>query len=900
MCSICLSASVCCALALPTAIEVRELHPRPDWVRAWVSLDGDWRFDFDPEDVGIRERWFERHEYTRNIRVPFPWQSELSGVCEPQYQGAAWYEREVQIPEDAGPRVFMVFGAIDWSAKVWVNGELMAEHEGGYTPFELELTKIAKPGDTVRVTVRSFDDTDRETPNGKQTDWYTPTGGIWQPVYLESRGNSFLRRTQIVPDVDGGKAQFATTVYVDSPGIYELRVKAQLEGSSQLLESSCRKQLAPGEDVLVNNLSIPKPTLWSPESPKLYDAEISLVAVQGKDQEIIHDRVGTYFGMRKVTRGKFNGSEYEYILLNDKPVYLRGTLHQSFTPEGIYAYPSADYIRRDYEKAKELGLNCVRIHIKVDDPRCLYWADRLGVLLMCDMPNYQRHTPRSQQLWESTVRAAIERDFNHPSIFAWICFNETWGIGDGGYDRSKQEWVREMYLLTKQLDPTRLVEDNSPCNYDHVETDINSWHFYLDKYEAARDHILKVVENTYPGSTFNYAEGWKQGTAPLMNSEYGSVSAGSGDQDISWGFLFLTNLLRRHEKIVGYIYTELEDIEWEHNGFLNYNRSEKEFHYPANISVADLQQPDFPVLDVPPYTVLPENGRRFELPVLLSHWSEKENLVLRLTAHGETVEGQPWSNWVKPQEKKVDARPYAVVPQGSFEIEVPDRKGLLFLVVEVLENNKRVGANYCVLNVKGEAFAESDSNIAIPIRVNKFTNSGFKEVFSEGGKDKVWAYGNGFLEYRIGIPTSPANKKIKQAWFLAEIGSKADAERLDWPARRKPEDYPQTDGKKWPTDIVVALNEGEFYRGTIGDDYADARGVLSHVAHFHPGSHGEVIKMKLNDKALAQLQKAFDETSDISLKIEVPPNAKNKGGIALYGENMGMFPLNPTLLVEFE
>ncbi|MCX5759361.1 MAG: glycoside hydrolase family 2, partial [Candidatus Hydrogenedentes bacterium] len=491
-------------------------------------------------------------------------------------------------------RVFLVFGAVDYQAKVWVNDALVAEHEGGYTPFEAEITALVKPGQTAKVTVRAYDVTDAETPTGKQTGWYTRTCGIWQTPYLEYRGLSYVRKARITPDIDKEQATFDCEIEAHDAGTYTLDVHAVL-GSRHLTAKQsvpCR----PGANKVQVVLPVHAPALWSPDSPSLYETRITL----NRGNAVV-DEVDTYFGMRKVGHGVYGDAGHEYILLNNKPIYLRGALHQSFNPKGVYTHPDDEFIRNDYAKAKEFGLNFLRLHIKMDEPRALYWADRLGVLLMCDMPNFNKNTPLSHKRWENMLRAAIDRDYNHPAIFAWCDFNETWGIRDGGYTPEVQQWVRDMYRLTKELDPTRLAEDNSPCTYDHTETDINSWHFYIDRYEAAAKHIANVVEQPVPGSEFNYAKGWKQGTAPLINSEYGGVGAGSGDRDVSWVFLFLTNLLRKYDKIGGYIYTELEDIEWEHNGFMNYDRSPKEFAYPAGITLAQLQSDEFPVLDCPPY-----------------------------------------------------------------------------------------------------------------------------------------------------------------------------------------------------------------------------------------------------------------------------------------------------------
>ena len=476
-----------------------DTHPRPDWARPCELLDGAWDFEFDPEDAGIEEEWYKARDFGSTIQVPFPWQSVLSNVGVPGYDGVAWYQREIAVPERAsGRRVFLVFGAVDWEATVWVNGEKAGEHEGGYTPFEVELTGLVKAGGTAKITVRAHDATDPHMPTGKQIGWYTRTGGIWQTVYLECRGETYVRQAHVSPDIDKECATFDCEIEAGRPGTYTLAIQA-VEGARRFGVEQ-RAVCKAGTNQVKVTLPIASPALWSPDSPTLYDAR--LILLQGRR---VVDVVSTYFGMRKVSAGVYGDSGHEYILLNDKPIYLRGALHQSFNPQGVYTHPDDAFIRNDYAKAKELGLNFIRIHIKADEPRALYWADKLGVMLMCDVPNFWKKSPRARQAWEATLRGMVARDFNHPAIVAWCDFNETWGIGDGGFDRETQEWVRDMYELTKRLDPTRLAEDNSPCRYDHVVTDINSWHFYIDRFRTAAKHIANVVENIHPGSEFNYA-----------------------------------------------------------------------------------------------------------------------------------------------------------------------------------------------------------------------------------------------------------------------------------------------------------------------------------------------------------------------------------------------------------
>lgn len=869
-----------------------ENHPRPDWARPWINLNGPWRFDFDPQDTGLREGWFQNHSFSKQINVPFPWQSELSGIHDTHYNGVAWYERDVDVPADAGPRIVITFGAIDWSATVWVNGKEVASHEGGYLPFSADITSAVRPGERARLTVRAVDNTDPDLPTGKQVGWYTRSGGIWQSVYLESRGASEILQSQIHPDIDRDEAEFRVPLRIAEEGHYDFTVKATHGGRTHTMHTT--RHFKAGDHSIQMKLPIPGAALWSPDSPNLYDVSMEL-SRGGKRMDSVH----TYFGMRKVSRGKYMGSNHEYILLNNKPIYLRGALHQSFNPQGIYTHPDDAYIKRDYEKAKSFGLNMLRIHIKVDEPRALYWADKLGIMLLCDTPNWWKKSGRSRAAWENTMVGQIARDFNHPSVIAWVLFNETWGIGDQGYDRNTQEWVRDMYQKAKSLDPTRLIEDNSPCYYDHVVSDINSWHFYIDDFARARDHIQEVVDKTFPGSPFNYAPGWLQDTAPLINSEYGGVSAGSGDRDISWVFLFLTNLLRKHDKCVGYVYTELSDIEWEHNGFLNYDRSDKQYNYPANIKIADLQAADFPVLDCPPYQVV-KAGDTVSIPIAMSHWSEETGLKLRVSVEGQTIDRRNWAQWVPSDERSVECPPFRVTPQAPFVFTAPNASGILNVIAEVMRDGKRIGANYCVVHVMGGPTWSAPNQVALSFPVESFADASKSDtapmIFPHEGK--VYRTGPGYIEYHLRMPKDLKANAIAGAKLYLEIGGKADNERLDWPERHNPQDYPQSDGKVWPTSITVSLNGNELGVVTYPMDTADARGVLSHVAQYQHGSYGGVYDLPLMGDALSALRDAAHSRKPLVLRFEVKEDAKYQGGISLFGKSMGSWPSDPLFLIQ--
>lgn len=891
--------------ALGSAIPWPE-HPRPDFKREpWVNLNGAWGFAFDPDDVGVSREWHKRGEqdFSRRITVPYPWESRLSGIGDTDYQGVAWYARPVTLPSGEGwdgKDIWLVVGACDWEAKVWVNGQLACEHVGGYTPFDINLAPFAKPGEMANIVIRAVDRTDPQQPTGKQIHWYTRTSGIWQTVYLEARAGRFIESVQAVPNLATGSMSYSVKISGDKPCRVAL---VSPEGAFERVKTTCRPGEGPAELTLKPN----QPKAWSPDSPHLYDAHIELA---DEESDVSLDAVHTYFGLREVSVGDAPGGDYQHIHLNGKPVYLRGALHQSFHPEAIYQYPDDAAVRRDYEIAKQFGLNFLRIHIKVPTPRELYWADRLGILIMSDMPNTWAHTDQAREWWELTMRAAIHRDFNHPSIFSWCLFNETWGLGGRGdigpYDAERQEWVKRMYHLAKRLDPTRLVEDNSPCNYDHVLTDINSWHFYINDYAKARDHIQKVVDETYPGSEFNYIGEHRQSDAPLINSEYGGISAGLGDQDISWCFKYLTNELRKHDKIGGYIYTELTDIEWEHNGFANYDRTLKEYGYDfwhPGFTPADINNPDFVVIDAPPMIEFDASGAR-EVPILVSHWSGKKIEKPELRYRVEWIDRYAERHEGAWEAMPAELKRYQVVRQRPIQVKAFDRGGPAIgaLLVELVDGDRVVARNYVNVLTAGAPTpveAIDDGRVVIRFAPASFAERNWSDDTPSEIKgiaaDKVCAQGTGYVEYHVMLPKDVDPKKVQSIELLAELSAKAGDEKLAWPARKKDVDYPQTDNTKWPSDLRIAINGQAVHEVTLHDDPADARGALSHHHQHHPGSYGYLTRVEVSGDTLARI--LATDPHRLTIRFEVPKDAKHPGGLAIFGHRLGRYPLDPTVIV---
>ena len=892
----------------------RPEYPRPDFQRGtsegidWICLNGTWEFAFDPDDIGEQNQWYSPEPtngspWTLQIQVPYPWESLAAWGEEKQadnanylsknaylnpeevtcggldregnYRGElrhtiGWYRRVVSIPENWGDkRVILNFGAVDWEATVWVNGNQIGTHENGYLPFELDITDTLTPGEPALIVVRAYDAQDHgEQLAGKQIGWYVRTSGIWQTVYLEPRNTTHIAQCHITPNIDNASATVA------------VKIDGDIENTGLTLRWNC-DELSGSVKVPSNNtqftVSIPSEQLrlWDVDTPNLYDVTLELVA-----EDAVIDRIFTYFGMRKVSIAKAPGGDYQYIYLNNRPIYLLGALNQSFNPEGVYTFLTDEAIRRDVERAKEFGFNFLRLHIKVDEPRLYYWADKLGLLFMCDIPNFGTYTEKAQARFEETLRGNIARDYNHPSIISWCNFNETWGLGGNEYKEmtDRQEWVREMYHLAKSLDPTRLIEDNSPCLYDHVETDINSWHFYINDYDRAKEHIANVVAETYPGSAFNYAGGNVQSDAPLINSEYGGISAGAGDKDVSWCFKYLTNELRLHPKICGYIYTELQDIEWEHNGFMNYDRSVKEFGY----DYLDINTLDFIAIDYPPGTTVAP-GDAIKADIYASHFSHKTitSTILHwqldtMSATGHVTRGNASGSVEIPFPQ------YQVQHVHQLEVQIPDiHPAVGTLHVWVTDHSGTVVArNFINFEHFTEAASAVKSDGSGAVCLNYTPGSTSESSWNEPTTDAQLfsAVGSGYVEYEVSLPEGLSTTDVAELELVFEASSAYGGAR-------------QTEPEKHPSDVTISVNGVEIDTIRIPDCPADARGVLSYI-HGQPGIYGYLYNIKLDPSLILN-----GKTDTLRVRYEVKADAEAKGGFALYGSRLGRYPTGPHLLI---
>ena len=901
-------------------------HPRPDFQRdRWTNLNGPWEFSVDPRDRGLRERWFapDASAFEHVIQVPFPWESPAAGL-EPglrSHQGVAWYRRTFRVsPAWVGGRVLLRFGAVDWACTVWVNGAEAGGHEGGYTPFALDVTDLLVPaGNTLVVRVDDPSDRDPQLPRGKQGGmWYTPASGIWQTVYLEWVPDVFVLSIRVTPEPETSTARVRVRASEPlHPGSAGVRFLLEDPDGRRRTERAAWE--GPGDGTEAEFvLALEDQRLWTPDDPALYGLRVCLLADGGEP-----DCVRTYFGQRRVSTDWAPGhspgeqedprEQYQYLRLNGRPVYLRGLLDQSYHPEGVYTYPDEEALKEDLLQARNMGFNFLRVHIKIDEPRRLYWADRLGLLLMADIPcidGLAFNVPGSagRPRWEALLRGAVERDFNHPALIAWCDFNETWGLTlpvPLAVNPELQGWVRQMWSLTRELDPTRLVEDNSPTDWfqDHVVTDLNSWHFYLDDDAAVAEHLDRIVRNTYPGSGAYFVGGGVQDGAPLLCSEFGPVSALGGDRDVSWGFKSQTNELRKRAKVCGFVYTELTDVEWERNGLLRYDRSAKRFGYDdGGIGLEDLTGPDYLVLDAPSaLEVVP--GAMLELEASVSRFGHEPHparpeLYWRFTGTDlagepvETPEGGPLS---------LELRPYGVSDPVTIRQQLPDVQATGTLRVRALDRDSGWEVkNYLPIHLyegpSARVAREEDGSWAL-----RWGPGAFQEARWSAGKPQivlarsvlepaaVAGGGSGSFLYRVEVPRA------------LDIGSMERVEiRLEASAAEFPHNT-QTDAVATPSRIRVLLNGILIGEQGLADAPADARGALSYLQAGLPplyGSYGYLLTMGRSGDAVEEVRNRVQETGVFEVRIEVPeapPHEAN--GVRIYGERLGRYTVDPTLRI---
>lgn len=573
---------------------VETLHPRPQLTRtAWIDLGGTWNFAYDDAAIGLDEDWQHRADiYTRTIQVPFPPESAASGVGETGFHPVVWYHRTFQAPDVGhGKRLLLHCGAIDYTAQVWVNGQLVAMHEGGNTPFSADITSVLTANGEQTLVIRAEDEPrDLTQPRGKQDwqerphdIWYHRTTGIWQPVWLEPVAATYITQVRWTPDVDRGVLGVAVKIHRQHVTSLHIRIQLHLHGvllsdDIVLLQGSeIQRHITFDQAGMMDKNSL----LWSPDNPNLIDATLTLL---DGDEPI--DEVYGYAGFRGVS---IEGGRF---MLNGRPYYLRLALEQGYWPQSYLAAPSAEALRKEVELTKQLGFNGVRIHQKVEDPRYLYWCDRLGLLVWGEMANAYDFSPVAVERFTREWLSVVERDYSHPCVVVWVPINESWGVPNIRRDAAQRYYIQALYYLTKALDTTRPVIGND--GWEHIISDIHSIHDYAfdgqvlrDRYGTIED-VLRTLREVQPGHHAVILPGYHNEGEPIMLTEFGGISYRPGASSAWFGYGTVTNsedFLAKYRELIdaildsaaiaGFCYTQLTDTGQETNGLLTANRESK-------------------------------------------------------------------------------------------------------------------------------------------------------------------------------------------------------------------------------------------------------------------------------------------------------------------------------------
>ena len=564
----------------------RPEFPNPQFERKnWLCLNGQWDFEFDfgaskqdDSEILTREKW------EKEITVPFCPESDLSGIGYKDFIPAVWYRKYIDITEDnLKGRVFICFGAVDYDTTVYINGKKAGTHRGGYTSFRFDITDLLTVGKNT-VIVNAIDDTRSPLQCcGKQSHLYyshgchyTRTTGIWQSVWLEFTPKNYIKYFKIIPDAVNGSISIEATV----EGTGELTAVASYEGKEM---GKFTKEVS---HEITGEMSLAETHLWEVGKGRLYDLQLKFG----------DDIVYSYFGLRNL---RIDGYKF---LINGKSVFQRLVLDQGFYPDGIYTAPTDEALENDIKLSMAVGFNGARLHEKVFDPRFHYYADKLGYITWGEYPNWgidysdARVTDRYVNAWIE----AVERDFNHPSIIGWCPFNETW---DYEGRRQRNELLETIYKVTKALDKTRPCIDTSG-NY-HVITDIWDVHNYEQDTAVFKEKFDELMTEGKLWDNENH-RGTEYKGGICFVSEFGGIFWESDKNKRAWGYgnapkteeefkaryKGLVDALLDNDKMFGFCYTQLTDVEQEQNGVYTYERKdkfEKEFFYNVNTRKAAIE-----------------------------------------------------------------------------------------------------------------------------------------------------------------------------------------------------------------------------------------------------------------------------------------------------------------------
>ncbi len=608
-------------------------------------------------------------------------------------------------------------------------------------------------------------------------------------------------------------------------------------------------------------------------------------------------------------------------------------------------------MKEEIARAKDIGLNGIRIHIKTEMPRKLYWADKLGVLVQADIPNLRLRNETgivddtAKKNYMYTAFSQITRDYNHPSIFSWVLFNETWGLeGRGqyrGYPQENRDWVQSLYYWAKELDPTRLIEDNSPDKYDHIVSDINCWHRYLPA-QIYASFLDNALANTYPGSGWNYIGDNVQTDIPLLNTESGAEHGyryGTGDIDLSFEYHIMINEFRRRLKNTGFVFTQFHDVIDEWNGYYRYDRTIKEWGLDElcpGMTINDFHSDMYLILGDDFFRSV-KPGASFSFPMTASYITNNvpEEMTVQAVVHGWDRFGE--HKQYSSGQFTIQPKPFSTVELEPFTFQAPEEESLAVLYTYLIDERGQVrNRNFIPFRVSSDdserESGQNSSMRSVRLDPDEFSESEWsvKQISVLDGL-KVWGMGTGYFEYEFNIPGNVSVDEIRDIEFLAELSSRhvqgkymREGDELDYTGKHFESigenafdpgygfnTFPMTDDKKHSSIVTVTLNDRDEQTVTLSDDPADHRGLLSWLNQVRPesmahedykaqdweleeaGSYGYLVKLKFSREAIERSA----EEKVFRVKLAVDESSDTSGGLAVYGEKFGRYPLGPTVII---
>lgn len=546
---------------------------------SFISLDGEWLFVFDDDNIGEERQYFNSFPTNSlTINVPFAYQCELSGINNHERHDVIWYQKEIDLGKVENKVVMIHFEAADYITKVYVNGNLAIKHIGGYERFSVDIAQYLNDG-KANIVVQCIDTYDTHQPRGKQKwqdkpwgCWYQEINGIWRSVWIEILEPTFIERIKLTPVLSG--VDIHLNIHNFSS---DLLIKVDISYKGNLIKEFYSRN---------NYFVIPLPEIhfWNADTPNLYDIGITLF---NNDSKKI-DYIQTQFGYR------FVEASNQEILINNKKTYLRLALEQGYYIKGIYTFENSEEMVNEIEWIKKLGFNGIRMHQKIEDERFYYLCDVYGIYVWCEMPScydYSRDmASRVIDEWKDIIRQC----YNHPSIIVWTPINESWGVKEIRTNKEEQNFLDFLYDTTKDYDNMRPVVSND--GWEHCKTDLVTLHNYVQdpkRFKYFTENVLEIVKSNGRIDDMNefipFSNGYKYSGQPILFDEFCGIGLNINECEDGWGYGDSTKtkeqFFERYKGLVkdafespnlaGWCMTQLTDVYIEVNGLLTMERKPK-------------------------------------------------------------------------------------------------------------------------------------------------------------------------------------------------------------------------------------------------------------------------------------------------------------------------------------